>query len=99
MTTWAKRRTAHGETCSAAINDLGERTSKLHSHPHEQISYIVSGSTDFVVGDKVFTVSPGDLIVIPANVPHGGGSHTCRMVDFFAPKREEFPESTDYEEL
>lgn len=99
VTSWARRKAVHGETCSAAVNDLGERTSRLHSHPHEQISYIISGTTDFVIGDKIINVSAGDIIVIPANTPHGGGSHTCVMLDFFCPKREEFVESTNYDEL
>jgi mannose-6-phosphate isomerase-like protein (cupin superfamily) len=89
---WAKRKTVHGETCSAVINDLGERNASVHSHPHEQISYIVSGHTDFALGDRIIPVSPGDILVIPPNVPHGGGSNACVMVDFFCPKREEFTE-------
>lgn len=90
---WARRKVVHGDTCSVAINDLGERNSSVHSHPHEQITYIASGSTDFVLGDKVIRVSPGDVLVIPPNTPHGGGSSACTMVDFFTPKREEFSES------
>jgi quercetin dioxygenase-like cupin family protein len=89
---WAKRRAVHGETCTVAINSLGERKSSVHSHPHEQITYIASGTTDFVLGDRVITVGAGDILVIPPDMPHGGGSGACVMVDFFAPKREDFVE-------
>jgi quercetin dioxygenase-like cupin family protein len=91
---WAKRLVVHGKTCSAVVNQLGsERKSGLHQHPHEQISYIVSGTTEFALGNKVFTVKAGDIIVIPPNIDHGGGESECTMIDFFSPRRDEYTES------
>ncbi len=92
MRPWARRKCVQGETCTIAINDLGDRKATLHSHPHEQISYILQGETDFQVGERVIQVHPGDILVIPPNVPHGGGSKACVMIDFFAPKRADFVE-------
>lgn len=96
---WARRKCVKGDTCTIAVNDLGERKATLHSHEHEQISYILKGETDFQVGDHVIHVVPGDIIVIPPNVPHGGGANACVMIDFFAPQREEFVESDNIKEL
>lgn len=51
-----------------------------HSHPFEQIAYVVQGRMKFVVGDDVFEVGPGSVIRIPPNVLHWGepiGDETC----------------------
>ena len=89
---WARRKCVQGDTCTIAINDLDERTAKLHSHPHEQITYILKGEADFQVGETIIHAVPGDIIVIPPNVPHSGGSTKCTMIDFFSPQREDFVE-------
>jgi quercetin dioxygenase-like cupin family protein len=88
---WAKRLVVHAEKCSAVVNVLGgDRKSILHQHPHEQISYIISGRTEFTVGNKTAWVEAGDIIVIPPNTDHGGGESECSMIDFFTPVREDF---------
>ena len=92
MRPWARRKCVQGETCTIAVNDLDDRKATLHSHPHEQITYILKGETDFQVGDRQLTVHPGDIIVIPPNVPHGGGSKACTMIDFFSFIRDDFVE-------
>ena len=64
-----------------------------HSHPHEQIAYIVSGRMRFHVGEDVRDVGPGGLIVIPGNVLHWGevlGSEVVINIDVFTPKRPEY---------
>lgn len=43
----------------------------LHSHPNcEEILYVVSGSCEHVVGNKRIILHAGDLIRVPAGVPH-----------------------------
>ena len=63
----------------------------LHSHPHTQITYIVSGRYRFTIGDETREVGPGDTLLKREGVVHGcvcleGGV----MVDFFTPMREDF---------
>ncbi len=63
----------------------------MHSHPHTQITYIVSGRYRFTIGDEVREVGPGDTLLKEHGVEHGcvcleGGV----MVDFFTPMREDF---------
>ena len=43
----------------------------LHSHPHQQISYIVSGSFEFEIGGVKKVVKAGDSLYKEPNVVHG----------------------------
>ncbi len=63
----------------------------LHSHPHTQVTYIVSGKFRFTVGDETYEVSAGDTLLKKDGVVHGcvaleGGI----MLDFFTPMRKDF---------
>ncbi|MGO4909445.1 cupin domain-containing protein [Pseudorhodobacter sp. W20_MBD10_FR17] len=63
----------------------------LHSHPHEQITYVISGRFEFVVGDETYVISAGDSLYKQPNIVHGA---TCleagKLLDIFTPKREDF---------
>ncbi len=63
----------------------------LHSHPHEQITYVISGRFEFVVGDETYIVSAGDSLYKQPNIVHGA---TCleagTLLDLFTPHREDF---------
>jgi quercetin dioxygenase-like cupin family protein len=63
-----------------------------HSHPHEQISYVVSGEINFVLGNEVTRLGPGDIFTVPPNAPHCIQLLTekVRLVDTFSPIREDF---------
>ncbi len=63
-----------------------------HAHPHEQISYVVSGEVLFFVDGEPTRVGPGDLVTIPPDVPHAVQllSEHVRVVDTFHPLREDF---------
>lgn len=43
-----------------------------HSHPEEQMFYLLAGSLQYSIGDAEIVAVPGDLIYFPSNVPHGG---------------------------
>lgn len=43
----------------------------LHSHDFIEISYVISGRGNHVLGDDSYTVSAGDLFVISGDVTHG----------------------------
>ncbi|WP_417209096.1 cupin domain-containing protein [Antarctobacter sp.] len=63
----------------------------LHSHPHEQITYVISGKFAFTVGDDSYIVSAGDSLYKQPNIVHGA---TCleagTLLDIFTPHREDF---------
>jgi quercetin dioxygenase-like cupin family protein len=63
-----------------------------HSHPHEQISYVVSGEINFVLGNEVTRLGPGDIFTVPPNIPHSIQLLTknVRLVDTFSPIRKDF---------
>jgi quercetin dioxygenase-like cupin family protein len=64
----------------------------LHSHPHEQISYVVSGKVIYCLGDERKTLEAGDMVTIPPNLPHAIQTLTpkVRLADAFTPVREDF---------
>lgn len=41
-----------------------------HVHPQEQITYCLQGEVRFVVDGRRVTLGPGELVVIPPEVPH-----------------------------
>jgi quercetin dioxygenase-like cupin family protein len=63
-----------------------------HSHPHEQMGFLVSGCFDFTIGDETRRLHPGDQWRIPSNIPHTvvavGGPAVA--IDVFSPVREDY---------
>ena len=64
---------------------------KLHSHPHTQITYVVSGVFAFTIDGEERIVRPGDTMLKEDGVVHGC---TCLeegvLLDIFTPMREDF---------
>lgn len=64
---------------------------EVHSHPHEQVSYIVSGSFEFELDGKREILKSGDSYYVPPNVPHGiVALEDSIILDIFTPQREDF---------
>ncbi len=62
-----------------------------HHHVHEQIMHVVEGRFEFTVNGRTGIYEPGDVVVIPSNVPHSGKALTpCKLMDVFCPAREEY---------
>jgi quercetin dioxygenase-like cupin family protein/ribosomal protein S18 acetylase RimI-like enzyme len=84
----------HGEQMMMALNaTLPGHTVPLHSHPHEQVGMVYSGTARLKIGDEERIVKRGDFYCIPANVPHGDtcfGDEPFVMFDIFHPVREDF---------
>jgi quercetin dioxygenase-like cupin family protein len=64
----------------------------LHSHPEEQIMFVLEGFCDEVIEDKIYRVGPGDAIHLPPNVRHGAFIREvdCKAIDVFAPARADY---------
>ena len=63
----------------------------VHTHPHEQISYVHKGSFEFELGGKKEIVRAGDTIYVPSNIPHGVVAlEESVIIDIFTPQREDF---------
>lgn len=42
----------------------------LHTNTVEHEQYVISGRAKVIIGDKVFEAGAGDVLLIPAGVPH-----------------------------
>lgn len=63
----------------------------LHSHPHEQITYVVEGEFEFTVGDVKKIVKAGDTLYKEPNILHGCICLKAgKLLDIFTPIREDF---------
>lgn len=71
-----------------------------HSHPFEQIAYIVQGRMRFTIGGEVLEAGPGSVVRIPPDVLHCGepiGEETVLNLDVFSPIREDYRHLVDYQ--
>lgn len=99
-TAWTKvregveRKGFSGNGATIALNRLFPgHEPRPHSHPHEQIVYIVSGKARFHVGDAVFLLGADELLVVPPNVEHWAevvGDDPVINIDVFSPSRPEY---------
>jgi len=82
----------HSESMTWAFWDVEDQAEvPEHHHPHEQIMHVIEGSFEFTLDGKTATYGPGDVVIIPSNVPHSGKALTpCRLMDIFSPAREEY---------
>lgn len=63
----------------------------LHSHPHTQITYIVSGVFSFTIDGVKKTVKAGDTMLKQDSVIHGCVCEEAGvLLDIFTPMREDF---------
>jgi len=65
----------------------------FHSHPHEQIAYVVRGRIEFIIeGESLGVFNPGDSIIFPPNSVHGAKplEDDTMILDIFTPQREDF---------
>jgi quercetin dioxygenase-like cupin family protein len=62
-----------------------------HSHPHEQMVYIVSGGIRFEHPGGVFEAHPGDSFLVPGGVEHQASAvEDSEVLDIFTPMREDY---------
>jgi quercetin dioxygenase-like cupin family protein len=63
-----------------------------HSHPHEQVTTLISGSLDITVAGETRRCKPGDVCVFPGGTEHSvvNGPEAARVIDAFSPVREEY---------
>lgn len=88
------RRVFSGEKSMMVLNEIEPGTIvPLHSHPHEQLVYILDGETEFTLGDEALYVKSGDVVLVPGEIPHGLkalGAKTVINLDVFSPVREDY---------
>ena len=64
---------------------------KVHSHPHDQVVYIVRGHLRVTCQGSTFDVEAGDTFVVRGGVEHGASAiEDSRVIDAFTPCREDY---------
>lgn len=53
------------------VTDVIGEGPTLHVHPYDEIFTITEGRARFTVGDKTIDAETGDVVLGPANIPHG----------------------------
>jgi unsaturated pyranuronate lyase len=62
-----------------------------HSHPHEQIVYIVSGHLRVTIGETTFDARAGDSFVVRGGVEHQASAlDESLVIDVFTPCRKDY---------
>lgn len=82
----------HTENMTFSYLDVKAGASlKEHSHPHEQVAHVLAGRFQPTLNGEPIEFGPGEVIVIPSNVPHSGLAITdCTLLDVFYPVREDY---------
>ena len=63
----------------------------VHKHPHEQVSYIVSGSFEYEANSVTYMLKAGDSYYVEPDVLHGAVAlEDSVILDIFTPQREDF---------
>lgn len=63
----------------------------VHTHPHEQIGYVLKGSFEFQAEGKKEIIKTGDSYYTTPNQPHGVVAlEDGILLDIFTPQREDF---------
>ena len=83
---------AHGDKLTFGYVELLEGANiPMHQHMQEQITYILEGQLDMVIGGKPCPLTAGMYYVIPSNTPHSAIAKTCcKVIDAFSPAREDY---------
>ena len=62
-----------------------------HSHPHEQIVYVISGHLKVTCGGKTFEVGSGDSFAVRGGVEHQASAlEPTHVIDVFTPCRSDY---------
>jgi len=73
------------------IDAAAGHTVPLHSHVHEQVSFVQEGKMLFIIEDQEFILEAGMAITVAPNLKHGATAITdCKLIDVFNPVREDY---------
>lgn len=87
-----RRILAHdGKMMAVEVNFEAGAIGPMHNHPHEQLTYVLSGEFEFTIGDGKHVVSAGDTLYKKPNIMHGCVClKSGTLLDTFTPVRQDF---------
>lgn len=63
----------------------------LHTHPHSQCTYVITGKYEFTIGNETKVVQKGDSMYINPDEVHGIKClEEGEVIDVFSPVRDDF---------
>ena len=81
----------HDATVSFIVIDAPPGSGpRLHRHPYEEVFVVQEGSVTFTAGEEVIEASAGQVVVVPAGVPHkfvSSGAGRLRQIDIHPSER------------
>jgi len=97
LTDELSRQVIHGEQATLARLTLkaGGGISR-HFHVNEEYAWVLSGALEYRLDERTVVVRAGEIVVVPANVPHAiVAPEDAVCVYFFAPVREDWIKGED----
>ena len=85
-------RTFWGENLLLSVVDFeANAVVPAHSHPQEQIIYLLEGSIKISIAGETHAMRAGEFIIVPGGVEHSAkvGARPARGLDVFSPVRED----------
>ena len=85
-----------GEKAMLMINTIEPNLpTPPHSHPHEQLGFLIEGEGVLYIGDEKRAVKAQCSFAVPPNAPHNfdaTGDKPAVLIEAFAPPREDYLE-------
>lgn len=79
-----------GKLMSTQLNIKKGVIGKSHSHPHEQVNYILSGSLEVTIAGEKSILNAGDSYYVEPNIEHKTiALEDTIMFETFTPQRED----------
>lgn len=87
-----RARVVHSDRMSFSYVDIDAGASFTeHDHPHEQVVNVLEGTFELTIESETQLLHTGDVAIVPPNARHRGTARTrCRILDVFAPVRDEY---------
>lgn len=60
-------------------NDIHMKATGSHTHDYYEFYFFVDGDVSMIIADKEYTLTPGDLVLIPPNVAHHAIIHDTEI--------------------
>jgi quercetin dioxygenase-like cupin family protein len=87
-----RARLVHSDRMTFSYVDIDAGASFAeHDHPHEQAIHLLEGEFEVTIDGETKVMRAGEVAIVPPHARHRGTAITpCRVLDVFAPVREDY---------